>query len=72
SLTVLPKTFHVDLPSDLAAELMKCNDSASTRQVGIEWCTMQARDLLSRGVESIHFYSLNAVDSVKAVAKSVY
>ncbi|MGM9800953.1 MAG: methylenetetrahydrofolate reductase [NAD(P)H] [Candidatus Limisoma sp.] len=71
-LTVLPKTFHVDLPSDLVAELAKCNDSASTRQVGIEWCTMQARDLLSRGVESIHFYSLNAVDSVKTVAKSVY
>ena len=71
-MTVLPKTFHVDLPSDLVSELMKCNDSASTRQVGVEWCAMQARDLLSRGVESIHFYSLNAVDSVKEVAKIVY
>ena len=58
-LNVLPKVFHVDLPDDLANELMKCNDSESTKQVGVEWCSMQAKELLKRGVPSIHFYSLN-------------
>ena len=71
-LTVLPKVFHVDLPDDLARELMNCNDKESTKQVGIEWCKMQAKELLAKGVPSIHFYSLNAVDSVAKIAKEIY
>ena len=71
-LTVLPKVFHVDLPDDLARELMKCNDKEATKQVGVEWCKMQAKELLAKGVPSIHFYSLNAVDSVAKIAKEIY
>lgn len=71
-LNVLPKVFHVDLPDDLANQLMKCNDSESTKQVGVEWCSMQAKELLKRGVPSIHFYSLNAVESVRQIAKTIY
>ena len=71
-LNVLPKVFHVDLPDDLANELMKCNDSESTKQVGVEWCSMQAKELLKRGVPSIHFYSLNAVESVRQIAKTIF
>lgn len=71
-LNVLPKVFHVDLPDDLANELMKCNDSESTKQVGVEWCSMQAKELLKSGVPSIHFYSLNAVESVWQIAKTIY
>lgn len=71
-LNVLPKVFHVDLPDDLANELMKCNDSESTKQVGVEWCSMQAKELLKSGVPSIHFYSLNTVESVRQIAKTIY
>ena len=71
-LTVLPKVFHVDIPSDLARELAKCTDNATARQVGIEWCVAQAKDLKENGVPSIHFYSHNATESVRAVAKQVY
>ena len=71
-LTVLPKIFHVDLPSELASELSACPDNDAAKQVGIEWCTMQARDLIAHGVPSIHFYSHNATESVRCVAKNVY
>lgn len=71
-LTLLPKAFHVDLPDALAAELMKCKDNTEAKQVGVEWCTMQAKELKAKGVPSIHFYSLNATESVKNVAKSLY
>lgn len=71
-LTVLPKIFHVDLPSDLASELSRCRDNDAAKQVGIEWCTMQARDLMQHGVPSIHFYSHNATESVRRVAQNIY
>lgn len=71
-LTVLPKIFHVDLPNELVCELAKCNDDKAAKQVGVEWCTMQAKDLVARGVPSIHFYSLMATESVKKVAYNIY
>lgn len=71
-LTVLPKIFHVDLPEELSKELEKCNTNEEASEVGVEWCTMQAKDLKEKGVPSMHFYSLMATESVKRVAKNVY
>lgn len=71
-MTVLPKIFHVDLPNELVSELSKCKDDNAAKQVGVEWCTMQAKDLIAKGVPSIHFYSLMATESVKKVAYNIY
>lgn len=71
-LTVLPKVFHVDLPEALAVELGKCKDNKQAIEVGVEWGTMQARELKAQGVPSIHFYSMMATDSVYRIAKAVY
>ena len=71
-LTVLPKIFHVDFPESLANELMKCKNDDDAKEVGVEWCTMQAKELKAKGVPSIHFYSLMATQCVKRVAEQVY
>lgn len=71
-LTVLPKIFKVDLPEDFAGELRKCTSDAAAAQVGVEWCIKQAKDLISKNIPSIHFYSLMATQSVKRVAEAIY
>lgn len=71
-MTMLPKTFHVDLPTDLAMELAKCKDDVAAKQVGVEWCVMQTKDLLNHGFPSVHFYSHNATESVRKVAEAVF
>lgn len=71
-LTILPKVFHVDLPEALATELARCKDNKEAIEVGVEWGTMQARELKAKGVPSIHFYSMMATDSVYRIAKAVY
>lgn len=71
-MNVLPKTFRVDLPAELVAELVKCKDDASVAQVGREWGIHQCRELKEHGVPSIHFYTLNAFDSVYEIAKAIY
>ncbi|NDV59917.1 methylenetetrahydrofolate reductase [NAD(P)H] [Bacteroides sp. 519] len=71
-LTMLPKTFKVDLPEELTREVMKCKTDEDCKQVGIEWCIQQCKDLMAHGVPSIHFYSISAVDSIKEVAKAIY
>ncbi|MBR5695923.1 MAG: methylenetetrahydrofolate reductase [Paludibacteraceae bacterium] len=71
-LTVLPKTFHVDMPQDLANELRKCKTDEEARQVGVEWCVMQSKDLMANGAPSIHYYTMSNARSVKEIAKRVY
>lgn len=71
-LTVLPKIFHTDIPQDFAAELRKCTTDEQAAEVGVEWCTAQVRDLIAHGVQSIHFYTMMATQSVKKVAQTVF
>ncbi|MCQ2256362.1 MAG: methylenetetrahydrofolate reductase [NAD(P)H] [Bacteroidaceae bacterium] len=71
-LTVLPKTFHLDLPEALAKEVAKCKTDEEVKQVGIEWGVEQCKELIQHGVPSLHFYTVSAVDSIKEIAKRVY
>ena len=71
-LSMIPKTFKVDLPEGLTQEVLKCNTDAEAQQVGIEWCVQQCKELIAHGVPSLHFYSVGATDSIKEVAKQIY
>ncbi|MBQ0057714.1 MAG: methylenetetrahydrofolate reductase [NAD(P)H] [Bacteroidales bacterium] len=70
--TLLPRTFHIDLPEPLARELARCSTNEQVRAVGIEWGIAQCRELRAAGVPSIHFYSMNASQSVEAIARAIY
>ena len=70
--TLLPKTFHIDLPEELAAEMSRCKTNDDVKALGVEWGTAQARELKEANVPSIHFYTINATASVEKIAKNVY
>lgn len=71
-LTVLPKIFRSEIPEAFASELRKCKNDDEAKQIGIEWCIGQCKDLIAHGVPSLHFYSLMASDSIKKIAKEIY
>ncbi|MDR1632180.1 MAG: methylenetetrahydrofolate reductase [NAD(P)H] [Dysgonamonadaceae bacterium] len=71
-LTVLPKIFRTDIPDVLEAELRKCKTDEEAKQVGIEWCITQCKELIQSGAPSLHFYTLLATDSVRQIAKEIY
>ncbi len=71
-ITVVPKTFHCDLPEPLYRELQKCRTDADVKQVGIEWAVEQCRELMAHGVPSLHFYTIGAVDSIHEIAGKIY
>lgn len=71
-LTRVPKTFRCDLPEPLANELFPCKTDEEVKQVGIEWAVAQCRELIAHGVPSIHFYKVNAVDSIARIAPQIY
>ncbi|MBR2961869.1 MAG: methylenetetrahydrofolate reductase [Alistipes sp.] len=69
---LLPKTFHIDLPMELASELSKCRTNDDVKALGVEWGIAQTRQLKAANVPSIHFYSMNAATSVEQIARAVY
>lgn len=71
-LTVIPKTFKVDLPKELVSEALKLHTDNEMKQLGIEWGVQQCKDLIKAGVPSLHFYALGATDSVKEIAKRIF
>ena len=70
-LTVVPKTFHCDLPQELAAEVLKCKTDDDARSLGVEWAVEQCRQLYASGVGNLHFYTVSAVDSVCEVMRKL-
>ncbi len=70
-ITMVPKTFHCDMPQELAAEAVKCKNDDDARALGIEWTVNQCRELYAAGVKDIHFYTVSAVDSVVAVTQQL-
>ena len=71
-LSVVPKTFHCDFPETLAREALKCKTDEEVKALGIEWGVAQCKELMARGVPSIHFYTVSAVDSIAEIARRIY
>jgi methylenetetrahydrofolate reductase (NADPH) len=70
-LTVVPKTFHCDIPETLAREIVKCKTDDDARRLGIEWTVSQCQELYQHGLNDIHFYTMGAVDSVVEIVKEL-
>ncbi|MEM1137574.1 MAG: methylenetetrahydrofolate reductase [NAD(P)H] [Bacteroidota bacterium] len=71
-LTVLPSIFHIDIPQELVAAVEKCKNNKEVKQVGIEWCTQQSKELVKFGVPCLHYYSMGKSESVKQIASSIF
>jgi len=71
-LSVLPKTFAIDLPEDLVLAVEKCTDSQQVRQVGVEWAIQQSRELIKFGVPVLHFYTMGKSDNIRKIVKEVF
>jgi methylenetetrahydrofolate reductase (NADPH) len=70
-LTVVPRTFHCDIPEALAREIVKCQSDDDARRLGVEWTTQQCRELYEHGIQDIHFYTVSAVDSVVDIVRNL-
>lgn len=70
-MTMLPRVFHLDLPDQLVGMLQKCKDNADVKKVGIEWAIRQCEELKAARVPSLHFYTMNAAQSIAYIMDEV-
>ncbi|MFT3902932.1 MAG: methylenetetrahydrofolate reductase [NAD(P)H] [Niabella sp.] len=70
-LNVLPKIFHIDLPTDLSKAIEQCKTNEQVEQVGQEWLLMQSKDLKKNGAPVLHYYTLGKPHIVANVVKEL-
>jgi len=71
-LRSLPSIFNMDIPEPLASELHDAKDDAAARQIGLEWCIQQCKELKAANVPALHFYTMSFSSSTKEVVSKVF
>jgi methylenetetrahydrofolate reductase (NADPH) len=71
-LNLIPHRFSIELPDDLIMEVVKAKDNDAVKQIGIEWCTQQSKELVAAGIPVLHYYSMGKAENVKAIAKDIF
>ena len=71
-LNMIPHRFHVDLPEALIKEVLKAKTKEDVRQVGIEWCINQSKELVVANIPFLHYYSMGKSDNIHKVASTVF
>lgn len=71
-LELLPQVFSIDIPEELASEIVKAKDNNAVKQLGVEWCSKQSKELIEYGVPAIHYYTIGKSDNIKQIAENVF
>jgi methylenetetrahydrofolate reductase (NADPH) len=71
-LNLIPHRFSIELPDALIMEVVKAKDNEAVRQIGIEWCIQQSKELVAAGIPVLHYYSMGKAANVKAIASSIF
>lgn len=71
-ITSLPRMFHINLPDELVKSLEETKTPQALRQVGIEWCIAQSKELKAMGAPCLHYYTMGDWETTKAVAEKVF
>ena len=71
-LNLIPHRFSLELPDDLIMEVVKAKDNDAVKQIGIEWCTQQSKELIAAGIPVLHYYSMGKAENVKAIANEIF
>lgn len=70
-LTVLPRIFHIDIPTALSEAMLSCKTDADCEKVGTEWLIAQSKELKKFGVPVLHYYTLGKPKVIENVVREV-
>ena len=71
-LNLIPHRFSLELPDDLIMEIVKAKDNDAVKQIGIEWCIAQSKELLKADISVLHYYSMGKAENIKKIALQVF
>ena len=52
--------------------VVKAKDNDEVKQIGIEWCVAQSKELVAAGIPVLHYYSMGKAENIKAIAQAAF
>ncbi len=71
-LSLLPQRFHMDIPEALSNEIYQAKTNDDVREIGIEWCIEQSKELMSGNAPVLHYYSMGRSESIRQIASQLF
>lgn len=71
-LNSIPRHFYIDLPEDLVKGVESAKDAEGRKQVGIEWCIQQSKELKEAGAPCLHYYTMGDSETIRKIVEEVY
>lgn len=66
----IPRKFYINFPNDLIIEIEKTKDR-HIREIGIEWCIHQSKELIKAKIPCIHYYTMGDTKTIKEVLDKI-
>jgi methylenetetrahydrofolate reductase (NADPH) len=71
-LHLLAKLFHIDIPDALTDEVENAKNIDAIKQIGIEWCAMQCKELMAAKVPVLHFYTMGKSEATRHICEKIF
>jgi len=69
---LVPKHFGASIPERLVGEMLETDSPERATEVGVRWALEQTRELLDRGVPSVHFYVMQNTRPFVTMMEQLY
>jgi len=71
-MEILPNVFHLEIPEDFRKAVKNAADDEAAKQIGIEWCIKQSKELMAAGVPILHYYTMSKSHAVKKICEAIF
>lgn len=70
-LQLIPHRFKVDFPDELVKKVVACKNNDEVKQVGVEWCVQQSKDLIKNNAPVLHYYSMGKSKNIRQILEQI-
>ncbi len=71
-LNSIPRKFFVDMPDELVRSINRAETNEQVKEIGIEWCIAQSKQLKEAGVPCLHYYTMGDAATIRRIAEQVF
>ena len=68
----IPRNFHINLPDDLIEAVEAAKSPEAVKQVGVEWCIAQSKELMAKEVPVLHYYTMSKAEETEQIAAAIF
>ncbi len=70
-LSGIPRKFFINYPEEFVSEMNNAKDRDAVKQIGIEWCIAQSKELKAKGAPVLHYYTMGDTKTMLKILKEV-